>query len=251
MQYNTLVVIPCFNEAARIRHDDFIAFVDANPSVGLVLVDDGSTDGTRAVLEALHKERPQAIRVITMDRNLGKAEAVRTGMHTALSTAPSYIGYWDADLSTPLGQVPDFLALFEERPELLLVAGARVRRLGADIRRAELRHYLGRVFATLASLTLGLPVYDTQCGAKLFRVTVTTKELFARPFMSRWIFDVEMFARLIAAVGGPKKAAKVTFEYPLPAWYDVEGSKLRPGHMVTALRDLWRIRCTYRPRARA
>lgn len=242
MQHNTLVVIPCFNEAARIRHDEFITFVDANPSVGLVFVDDGSTDGTRAVLEALHRKRPQAIRVITMDRNLGKAEAVRTGVRTALSMSPAYVGYWDADLSTPLDQVRNFHDLLEDRPELLLVVGARVRRLGARIHRDELRHYLGRVFATLASIALRLPVYDTQCGAKLFRVTVATKELFSRPFMSRWIFDVEMFARLIAAVGGPTKAAEITYEYPLPAWCDVPGSKLRPSHMVAALRDLWRIR---------
>lgn len=246
MRQDTLVVIPCFNEAARLRRDELVAFVDANPSVGLVFVDDGSTDATRAVLEGLRAERPQAIRVVVLERNSGKAEAVRTGVNTALAAAPTYVGYWDADLSTPLAQVRDFHAVLERRPELLVVVGARIRRLGAAVHRDELRHYLGRVFATLASLTLRLPVYDTQCGAKIFRVTALTRELFARPFMSRWIFDVEMFARLVAAVGGPKKAAEVVYEYPLPTWCDVGGSKLRSGHMLAALRDLWKIRRAYR-----
>jgi hypothetical protein len=69
--------------------------------------------------------------------------------------------------------------------------------------------------------------------------------------MSRWIFDVELFARLVAAVGGPKQAAEVVYEYPLPTWCDVGGSKLGSGHMVAALWDLWKIHRTYRPRARA
>lgn len=248
MSRDTLIVIPCFNEAARLRSQEIVEFLDATPSVGLVFVDDGSTDTTRSVLEGLRAARPEAAQVVALDNNSGKAEAVRAGMSAALASSPRYVGYWDADLSTPLGQVAEFRTVLDRRSDLLAVVGARIRRLGADVRRHEVRHYLGRVFATLASLTLRLPVYDTQCGAKLFRAGTTTQELFARPFMSRWIFDVEIFARLIAELGGPEQAAKVVYEYPLPKWCDVGGSKLSSAHMFAALRDLLKIRRAYRTR---
>jgi hypothetical protein len=70
--------------------------------------------------------------------------------------------------------------------------------LGRDIRRSAFRHYAGRLFATFASLQLRLPVYDTQCGAKIFRATPEVVALFGRPFRLRWCFDVEVLSRFDA-----------------------------------------------------
>lgn len=247
MEQDTLVVIPCFNEVRRLRVDSFVDLVDTTPSVGLVFVNDGSIDDTLAVLKRIESTRPHAVQVVSLARNAGKAEAVRTGLNTALAGRARYVAYWDADLSTSLAQVEAFRRVLESKPELVAVTGARIRRLGADIRRDARRHYLGRIFATLASLALGLPVYDTQCGAKMFRASDLVRGLFAKPFVSHWIFDVEILGRLVAAVGDPGKAATMVYEYPLPEWRDVAGSKLGAGHMLAALRDLLRIRRLYRP----
>jgi dolichyl-phosphate beta-glucosyltransferase len=117
--------------------------------------------------------------------------------------------------------------------------------LGREIDRSVLRHYLGRVFATVASLILRLPVYDTQCGAKLFRVTPTTVSLFATPFCSRWTFDVEIIARHIQKVGSVTTAATQIIEFPLYIWKDVAGSKVKPRHFFIAFFDLCRIYLRY------
>jgi dolichyl-phosphate beta-glucosyltransferase len=246
MEQDTLVVIPCFNEARRLRVDSFVELLDTTPSVGLLFVDDGSSDDTPGLLKRIESTRPQAVQVLSLGRNCGKAEAVRTGLNAALAHGARYVAYWDADCSTSLTQVDPFRRVLESRPELVAVTGARIRRLGTDVRRDPRRHYLGRVFATLASLTLGLPVYDTQCGAKMFRANDLVRDLFATPFVSHWIFDVEILGRLVAAVGDPGKAANLVYEYPLAEWHDVAGSKLGAGHMLAALRDLLRIRRLYR-----
>ena len=94
--------------------------------------------------------------------------------------------------------------------------------LGHRIERSWARHYLGRLFATASSQVLGLPVYDTQCGAKVFRDGPALRAALATPFTSRWAFDVELLGRL--GTGADRRFLEV----PLERWHDVGGSKLRP-----------------------
>jgi hypothetical protein len=96
------------------------------------------------------------------------------------------------------------------------------------------------VFATAASLVLGLPIYDTQCGAKLFRVLPGTRDLFIEPFLTRWLFDVEIIARLIRSRRQTTlpQPADIIYEFPLSEWRDVKGSKVRPKDFVTAFIEL-------------
>lgn len=240
---STWIVVPCFNEAKRLDPPAFIRFVRGSADVRLLFVDDGSTDGTARVLDRLCTERPEQVERLSLSTNCGKGEAVRAGMLHAIVTGAGYAGYWDADLSTPLDAAHRFIQILDGTPWLELVMGSRVQLLGRQIERRALRHYLGRGFATAASLAAGLRVYDTQCGAKLFRVTPGVAALFAQPFVSRWTFDVEILARMVLQRKGTglPPAEEVIREEPLVEWRDRGGSKLTVRGRLRAGVDLLHI----------
>lgn len=229
-------IIPCYNEADRLDTPAFSGFIQEHADVDFWFVNDGSTDHTEEVLNALSRMHPNRIGVVSQSPNKGKAEAVRIGMLLATDQPYDYIGFMDADLATPLSQIKLFQQVLAERPETNIVLGSRIQRLGARIERRAVRHYVGRIFATLASEILHLPVYDTQCGAKLFsRSCVAT--LFSQPFSSRWIFDVELLARYVSQIG-----TQGLIEVPLLEWYERGGSKIRLRHLVRLPIELWKIR---------
>ena len=240
------VVVPCYNEATRFDPAALSRALSADDELCFVLVDDGSTDDTAAVLHATAKRHPGRVDVLELSSNVGKAEAVRQGLLLAFARGAELAGYWDADLATPLDAIADFVAVLDSRPEVEIALGARVAMLGHAIERRATRHYAGRVFATFASVTLGLPVYDTQCGAKLFRCSDAVRELFTETFGSRWVFDVEIIARYLAN-GGQAEGIR---ELALSRWTDVEGSKVRPRDFASALAELIRIRRKYGSRGR-
>jgi dolichyl-phosphate beta-glucosyltransferase len=246
------LVVPCYNEAGRLPVARFGAGLRELPEVRFVFVDDGSTDGTLGLLRSLQGSDAARVDIIELPHNQGKAAAVRAGMLHALALGARYVGYWDADLSTPLDAIPEFAALLDARPDLEMVFGARVQLLGRVVRRNEARHYLGRVFATAVAHVLGLKIYDTQCGAKLFRAAPELRELFGEPFLTRWVFDVEILARLIRARRGTGRPQPedIVYEYPLQAWIDVPGSKVRPWDFVRGLAALVRIHRHYRANRR-
>jgi hypothetical protein len=153
------------------------------------------------------------------------------------------VAFWDADLATPLDAIAEFITLLDDRPDLEAVIGSRVNLLGRSVKRNLARHYIGRVFATAAAAVLRLAVYDTQCGAKMFRVNEDTAGLFREPFIAGWIFDVEILARMLKARRGADRppVSAVLYEQPLMAWHDVKGSKVRLRNFVTVAVDLARI----------
>lgn len=235
------LVIPCYNEANRLDTAAFKNFRLPSDDIEFVFVNDGSTDNTLQVIQSLPGT------VVNLERNSGKAEAVRRGMLAALDRKADIIGFWDADLATPFTELPGFLAIMRDRSEVEMVFGARVRLLGRQISRRPSRHYFGRVGATLISSSLGLAVYDTQCGAKLFRASDTLRDVFNTPFLSRWIFDVEIIARFVQR-WGRDRVARALYEYPVTQWQDVKGSKVKSQDFIRALRDLWKIRRAYNKR---
>lgn len=238
------LVVPCFNEARRLDGEAFLRFLAEDSRATVFFVNDGSTDATANLLDSLRARQPDRVRVVTLPGNGGKAEAVRQGMRLAAEsgTAP-LIGYWDADLSTPLSELPALLAAFDHA-RCQLAMGSRLKRLGSNIERRAVRHVLGRVFATAASVTLGMPVYDSQCGAKIFRAPIV-EWLFAEPFTSPWLFDVEILARMRDHLGRAEALGAVV-EVPLSTWRDVDGSKMRARHMAAAPLGLLKIHWRYR-----
>ena len=247
----TSVVIPCHNERHRLPVEELSAYLSGNPWMHFCFVDDGSTDGTIEVLDRLRHESNNRTLVIRLEKNRGKAEAVRQGILGSLVVFQStYVGYLDADLATPLFEIERMIRTAEHMPDAVMFSACRFRRLGARIERKWWRHYLGRVFASAASFAIDLPAYDTQCGAKLFRSEVAER-IFSEEFISRWAFDAEIFVRVSQIMSG-KNGTDGIVEIPLVEWQDKSGSKLTFRHSVTALLDLctifrWRRRIRFAP----
>ena len=237
----TTIVVPCYNEAARLDPVRFMRLA-ADAGVDLLFVDDGSTDDTACVLGELAMLYPETVEVIGLDRNVGKGEAVRAGLAHALARGADLVGYYDADMATP----PDELRRLVETARMYrgvnVLIASRVRLLGCDVRRPTMRHYLGRLFATASGMALSVPIYDTQCGAKIFRRSETLAAAVAEPFVSRWAFDVELLSRLLAgSAGRPGLPPESFLEMPLREWAHVGGSKLRSRAAARAALDLLRI----------
>jgi glycosyltransferase involved in cell wall biosynthesis len=232
-----VIVVPCFNEERRL---DTAAFTNlANTGrLNLLFVDDGSTDRTAAILNHLCGQST-AMSLMTLPTNVGKGEAVRRGMLQAAANGAAITGYYDADLSTPPAELLRLIKTLSDRPPVEVIMGSRVQLLGRAISRSPVRHYLSRVFATLVSLALRIPVYDTQCGAKVFRVTPALQQALNQPFRSRWGFDVELIGRLLRGHGAIEPVSVDAFiEVPLREYKNAPNSKLRPigiAHAVTAV----------------
>jgi glycosyltransferase involved in cell wall biosynthesis len=208
-----------------------------------ILVNDGSTDSTLAMLNRL-RDAQVNVWVLDLDRNQGKAEAVRQGVLWATAHRKSeWVAFLDADLATPIEELARIFAKYEKSEATDGILGSRICRLGARIKRRALRHYLGRCAATMISLLLQLPTYDTQCGAKLFRRQVAA-QIFSTPFLSRWLFDVELLARYRNTVGRDK-ALESLVEEPLNVWLEKPGSKIRLRDLLRLPLELWRLHRRY------
>ncbi len=236
-----VIIVPCFNEAARLDGDALLGLLE-HPGVSVLLVDDGSTDNTETLLRDIAARAPERIDVLVLPRNVGKAEAVRAGLVHAVAGGADAVGYIDADLATPVSEVLRMVGVMDETGAEVVI-GARVALLGTEIKRSPSRHYLGRIFATAASLALGERIYDTQCGAKLFRTTPGLRTAIDSPFRSRWAFDVELLGRLI------RSRASIV-EVPLRQWADVPGSKMKLASMARAGVDLVSIAADLRRKRR-
>lgn len=237
------VIVPCYNEEKRINLNSFTEFLDqrSNSSIHLLFVNDGSNDDTLQLINQL-KEKHETAEVLNLTKNVGKAEAIRAGINFSLEEEYSYLGYLDADLATPLDELNRLTQLTKEK-DPYIVLGTRVKILGVTkIERNKYRHYIGRVFATVVSNMLKLPIYDTQCGAKLIQKEVATI-IFKDAFVSKWLFDVELLFRIKKHFHSLEERI---IEMPLNKWEDVAGSKISSSYFFKAPVDLLKIYFKYR-----
>lgn len=222
-QGSAMIVVPCYNEAKRLNTQAFLDYLDIDERVKLIFVNDGSTDDTLSVLQSLFHARPDRITVLTLSKNSGKAEAVRQGMQFACDLGTELVGYWDADLATPLNAIGDFLRVADRYRSVSVVFGSRRPLLGHRINRTLRRRAVSSICAILARQAIRLPIGDTQCGAKLFRNTMELRESIRLPFSAGWLFDVELFTRLST---NQIDRSKAFYELPLSEWHEIEGSKV-------------------------
>jgi glycosyltransferase involved in cell wall biosynthesis len=215
------VVIPCFNESARIGETlrltlDYLA--SEAPGSELIVVNDGSTDATGTVARGALAKAKVATRLLENFPNRGKGAAVRTG----LLAAEKPIGlFFDADLSTPLGEIRKVIEPIA-RGEVDIAFGSRgIDRSLIGQHQPWRREYAGRAFNVLVRVATGLPFWDTQCGFKAFRLDVC-RPILEAAHIDGFAFDVELLYRA-------RRAGLRIREIPV-RWNHAEGSKVRFFH---------------------
>ncbi|MDN5204885.1 glycosyltransferase [Fulvivirgaceae bacterium BMA10] len=240
---DTCIVIPCFNEEAGLDLQTYRSFVLNSPNTMLCFVNDGSTDNTADMLQEIAWGLEQQVHILSLKRNVGKAEAVRKGiLHCNTYYDHLFIGYLDADLSTTLNEFQEMTNYLKEGVDFAF--GSRIMKIGSVIERNNFRFFTGRIIATFISKILDIRVYDTQCGCKIF-----TKELsnllFKERFISRWLFDVELFFRMLLKYD--KKTALIKMiEVPLKRWIDEGNSKVKISYFFKLWIDLFKINSYYK-----
>lgn len=239
----TCIVIPCYNESLRLPINEFITFLEDNSNVIICFVNDGSKDSTIKILEEVKKRFEENVHIVSYSKNVGKAEAIRRGIHYC-SENLSYdnIAYLDADLSTSLQECLELSGYLNDK--ISFCFGSRIMRVGSIIERNYIKYLVGRIIATIISNTLKIKVYDTQCGCKVMKKDLSEK-LFEVPFVSRWLFDVELFPRMVKIYGRQDFLSQM-IEIPLSKWIDKDKSKVKLTYAFRFWFDLYIIRRKYR-----
>lgn len=220
----TGVIIPCFNEEKRLNKEAFVNFIKDHSDYHLCFVNDGSKDKTLDVLRSMKNAVPTRISIVDVKKNSGKATAVRAGARFLYNRVNiSCIGFIDADLSTDFRDFKDLVKTLKSEDKLV-VFGSRNSGGGGTIERNVLRGLFSKTIKQFILLILGLPIRDTQCGAKVFKRSIVPV-VYNDAFISKWLFDVEIFLRLKKYLG-KEQTMKNIIEQPLMRWVHVDDSKL-------------------------
>lgn len=222
------VIIPAYNEEARLGATlrttlDYLR--QNHPGSELLVVDDGSSDGTARVAEDCFATPVEGVeaRVITYQPNRGKGYAVRAGLLAARSPI---VLFSDADLSTPITETPKVVEPIIQGQYDVVFGSRALDRSLIGTHQPWRREQGGRVVNLLVRLATNLPFWDTQCGFKAFRMDVC-RPVVEHSVIDRFGFDIELL--YVAHLAGLR-----LLECPV-RWNHFDGSKLDP------VRDGWRI----------
>ena len=238
-----IIIVPCYNEYYRLNKKAFSNFLEKNPDIRIIFSDDASTDDTINLLEKIQSNAKSQVFICKLQTNQGKAETVRKAVLYAFEQKFSFskIAYIDADLSVSLEECLWISTLLHDKK--LFVFCSRISKIDNTIVRSDFRHYSGRIVATIIANLLKIKVYDTQCGCKTFDANLA-KAIFQEPFISRWLFDVELFFRIIKLYSR-KELKQMSLEIPLLSWIDEGGSKVKLSYFFKMWRDLYLIKKRY------
>lgn len=225
-----VIVVPAYNEAARLpvllaQIKDYIGSgVPAahDLDVRFLLVDDGSRPDEAARERTLLDQAGIGERMtfVRFEQNRGKGAAIRSGFELGLHDGCTYVGFVDSDSAISIADVHRALVYMSTagaEPALAGVIGSRIRMLGRRVERSPLRHYAGRVFATIVGLYFNCDAYDTQCGLKIFRAAAVEPYIHV-PVDDRWIWDTQLLLAML-------DAGEVIHELPID-WHEPGGSKV-------------------------
>ena len=191
------IVIPLYNEGNRFDtlywRDNFNVLED----VVWVFVNDGSTDNTLEVLKSFLMEKPSNAVLLNLDKNSGKAEAIRYGMNYILKNhnKRKILGFIDSDRAFQTKEIASVIREFERKIEIDNVDAlytSRIALAGSNIERRTIRHLIGRLISTFIQRKSPITIYDTQCGFKLFQINRDLQNALIKPFATRWFFDLEI-----------------------------------------------------------
>jgi dolichyl-phosphate beta-glucosyltransferase len=224
-------VVPFFNETSRWSPEYWNSLQYKN--IFLFFVDDGSTDYTVDLLATVSHAH-----LIKLEKNIGKAEAVRFGIYTALNSGRNFqvVGFLDADGAFEASEV---IGIIEDAPYIFAkgfqaIWASRVKLSGRSISRTNLRHLIGRIIAAFFSTSFGDFPYDSQCGFKLYRVDDRMKKSFLYESQTRWFFELEHLANY----GVQNRRLLKIWEVPLMSWADIKGSKIYSTQSIIIIREI-------------
>jgi len=227
------IIIPVFNEALRIAGAlERLCAIFSVPGrhCEIIVVDDGSTDGTFSVVERQARALSLPVTTIRYEKNYGKGYAVRKGVMAASGDA---VFFTDADLSASLDKLDEFLSALANGYDIA-IASRVVSGAVLAVPQAWWRQGMGRVFNFIARGLFGLKISDTQCGLKFFK-REAARAIFAECVLNRFAFDVEII--LLARSKGMK-----IIEIPV-TWTNSAASRVHPvGDSLAMLLDLARLK---------
>jgi len=151
------------------------------------------------------------------------------------------LAYIDADLSVSLEECLSISNIVTD--DIFFAFGSRILKIDSYIKRKKFRHYSGRFVATIISTILKVPIYDTQCGCKIFSRDLA-RQVFQERFISKWLFDVEIFFRIINLYSR-KELQNKSREIPLKSWIDSDNSKVKITYFFKMWHDIYSINRKY------
>lgn len=239
------LVIPIYNEELRFNKDYFKSLL-SNQSLYILFIDDGSTDNSFKIIKHFSSQN-ERVDFHRLPKNVGKGEAVRQGVLKLIEESPDLrmFGYLDSDGAFSKFDVHSMcdLAMSFSQSEIenqfKIVISSRLQIAGRTIERSNQRHFIGR-FVHLLIYGARSPVWDSQSGFKLFLNCHSNKELFIKPFSTKWLFDMEILHR---AIGHRNYCI---YEYPVKSWTEVKGSKIKAKSYINILFEILKIKMILR-----